>query len=292
MAYTFLKGSTLIVEFSGVKYELMISSFEGEQTFKEASQKVQTLHNKELLSREFVEREANSSFSFSFDMTRDGIADGFVFDWFGFPKSVNQSYSLTTTLTADKYKTAKLYLRDAIGTTTTIDGAVLETIDMTFRRNNIFSLKLSGTGGKLLFDQPTVTHDVTQQDRPLLGGNPVIATLDNVSIPHVSTVSLSLSKGVNWVDNKSLFDDTSYTSSTFYIEKLTMAGTVESYKSGTEAKSSYSKQLKLQTGGFMVTLPVTNVTERIGVASVFMKFLDFNANPSASIGIISYQRIT
>lgn len=288
MAYTFLKGSTLIVEFSGQKYELLISSFEGEQTFKEASQKVQTLHNKELLSREFVEREANSSFSFSFDMSKDGVADGFVFDWFGFPKSVNQSYSLTTTLTADKYKTAKLYLRNSMGTTTTIEGAVLETIDMTFRRNNIFSLNLSGTGGKLLFDQPNVVHNITQKDRPLLGGNPIIATLDNVSIPHVSTASLSLSKSINWLDNKSLFDNASYTSSTFYIEKLTMAGTIETYKSGVEAKASYSKQLKLQTGGFTVVLPVTNVTERLGVATVFMKFLDYNANPSATIGTISY----
>lgn len=288
MAYTFLKGSTLIVEFSGIKYELMISSFEGEQTFKEATQKVQTIHNRELLSREFVEREANSSFSFSFDMTRDGVADGFVFDWFGFPKSVNQSYSMTTTLTADKLKTAKLYLKNSTGTTTTIEGAVLESIDMTFRRNNVFSLKLAGTGGKLLFDQPSVAYDVTQKDRPLLGGNPVITTLDDVLVPNVSTAGLSLVKSVNWVDNKSLFDSSTYTSSTFYVESLSMAGTIEAYKSSTEVKSYYSKQLKLQTGGFTITLPNANITERLGVATVFMKFLDYNANPSVTAGTISY----
>lgn len=288
MAYTILKGSTLIVEYGSEKYELLISSFEAEQVYQEASQKVQTIHNSELLSREYIEKEGNSSFSFSFNLTSDGTSDSFVFDWFGFPQATGQSYTINTKRDASKYKEATLYLRDATGSTTVLQKAILESITLSFSRAKVFSLTLSGTGGKLLFSQPNITHTKTQLGKSFIGGQPITATMDAIGVPHVSTCSLAFNKGITWIDTKSLFDSEDYIASTYSVESLSAAGTIEAYKSEAAQKSFYQKTFKIQIGGFSIELPNANVTERLGVATVFMKFYDFNLNPSNTTGLISF----
>ncbi len=290
MGYTFLNGSKLVVDYDGTKYELLVTGFEADQTFVEGNQNIKTIHDRELLKRSYVSKKENASFSFSYYVTTDGVSDGFIFDWFGFPKQVTgQHYEIDTK--GDTFPaSATLYIIDPFGATNRVDSAVIEGLSFTMTSNSILSITVSGTSSNFYSHTgAAVTADITQENRAFIAGAPIQCLFDIAPVNNFTLISMEISKSINWLDQRSLFDTNNYVSQFYYTDSLNITGTVESYKTNNNERTEFETPITFKVGTWLdIYLPNCHIAERTGVQDVFMQYKDYKMNPANTSGTIKF----
>lgn len=287
MALTFQKGTKLLLTDGVNRYTLLVNSATASQTYVESSQSVKTLHAPTLVSRTFVTEKSTASLSFTCYVS-DGISESILLEWFGLVKDTDkyriQPTPTTEALTGSKEKLDIYIISD--GTIYKLDTCIGQNISFQMSRKELLQLSITGVAKDLIEVNtlPTVGNLYAQTNN-FYNGTIVIPDFDGIS-----SVTCELTREVNWLNQKSLFNlNEIYTADTPILNSFAISGSITKAKRDNNKTYKNSTLISISYGDtFKINLDSCNTTDRWGMESIHTVVTDYKLLPSSVDAYITF----
>ena len=281
MSYTFLPGSTLSIDIDGSGYAINPESFTVSQTFQETNFSLKTLQDRTMIEESLVQKIATGSFNFSYYLSDVHTDDGFIWEWFGLTKSSSR-YNINSVM-ADAPIMGTIYLNTLDGKKVKVENAVIETLDLEFGPDTITKVSLSGSAS-LISTIDSFTLSTATKTGTYLGAHPVIITEGATDIQGIINKSLSLRKGIEWLDQPTVHSVEAgeiYVPTIPYQTDLSVTGRYTYVLTDNELTANIDT-LEIDCGILEIHLGSCSITGRMDIEQYLVKTRDFKLKPGST----------
>lgn len=284
MAFTFRKGTKLIIDDGTDRFEFIVASASASQTFIEASQNVKTIHNPNLVARTFVTEKGTANVSFSCYIG-NGNAENSIFDWFGFEEAAG-NYVIDPVAGGVAPKQYDIYI-DAGSTIYKLDSCVAQNISFTLSRKELIRMDVTGVARDLVQvgSIPTTGTLFTQDASTFYN-----STIDITGFSNISGVSCEITRNIQWLNQKAVHDiDSIYKVSNPVVTSLAISGTITRNKIDDTNDYVPNTAINISYGPtFKIILDDCNTTDRWDLSDIHSLMTDYKLLPTAASSYIKF----
>jgi hypothetical protein len=277
MSITFQQGTKLYIDDGTNRYEIVVSSASANQTYKETSRSVKTIHTPNVVADTFTTEKGTANLTFSCYIG-SGEVEGSILDLFGFVLDTGK-YRLSTS--NNILNTADIYI-DAGNTVYKLDTCVGSNISFKLSRKEILSVEVTATAVELIAGATLPSTGTLYLQNLSSFYND---TIDIAGFTGVVGVSCELTRNVRWVSKKSIHDIGSlYLPKAPILESLALSGTITKNKKDNVASySNTGVPIVIDYGDtFSINLDACNTTDRWEMGSIHKSITDYKLLPTAT----------
>lgn len=221
MAFTFQKGTTVIISNGTTSRELLVGSVSASQTYLEESRSVKTLHNPNNILDTYTNSKSPVSIEMECHLTR---TDSLLLEWFGFVK-VSGKYHILPAGTV--LPVLDVYVK-ANGTTYKVSSAYATTLSIRMDKSDPLSITVSATGSNMTTVASAPSTNLTRQTKTeFIHGSISVAGYSNVG-----GVTCEITKQITWTNDKTIHAIMGgiHLSSRATCQDLAIGGSITNYK--------------------------------------------------------------
>lgn len=277
MSITFQQGTKLYIDNGTNRYEIAVSSATANQTYKETSRSVKTIHSPNVVADTFTTEKGAANLTFTCYIG-SGEVEGSILELFGFVLGSGK-YRLSTS--NNILNTADIYI-DAGNTVYKLDTCVGSNMSFKLSRKEILSVEVTATAVELIAgaSMPS-TGTLYLQNLSSIYND----TIDISGFTDIVGVSCELTRSIRWVSQKSIHDIGSiYKPKTPMLESLAISGTITKNKKDNVASYSNSGVPVIIDYGdtFSIHLDACNTTDRWEMGATHKSITDYKLMPTAT----------
>ena len=278
--FTFLQGSTLVIDIAGSGFVINPETVSMSQTFQETNYSSKTLQDRNMINESFIQKRSTASFSFTYFISDNHLDDGHIWEWFGFSKS-SSKYSISPVVSNAPVQ-RDIYLDTHTGKKVKFSNAVVESLEVDLRHDQIAKVVVSVSGTLLEIIEAIPALTGTSHSGSYLGNNYLTIELAGQELQGVIANSLAFRRSVQWLEQPTIH---SVQAGEIYVptipiqQDLSISGRYTIILQDTSIDTTNSN-IKLTTGNLEVYLDNCNISERLGIDKVLTKTLDFKVRPT------------
>ena len=297
--YNFKRNSSVFIVSGGNRHKLDISDIDFNQTFREESYKVRTLHG--------AIQAAHTEEFFEGSVTNSAGAANFSFT---IPALIESDFTIIETLLLSGSSFDIFVVTDT--ETFKLETAVITNGVFVIEKSRPLSIDIQGQAAKLTRNATVTGSLVSRSATRNYMINPVLSVdIGGSSLDSIRTISIELQNEVRWTPYKTIHSSLAVTSaansmyrSSFTTSKKILAGSISQYLSNTNSSTmntwntSVSMTIKAGNGlsgssfrGFSFGPATCSFTNRLAVADLYEQTYDWRmvANPSNLATILKYE---